>query len=273
MTKQKGLEHLVMPGDRFWRVSLAVLISIATSNCHGNPAAPVRALQYDDRYLHAINQATQTNPDDLINEIRNSEHRPALTKDQFETTSEYQARVAAEKPLPAYGAGYVTFVQPLDFSYDADDQTMSFSVPRSNRRSSSDGYLTVCDGPTLRLLPVGAGPPPELTVALPRAEAERYRNAKFEIAIVTTLNGLTPPVLSGPVDWDDLFKVPPSNGDLNEFEAAENKHARQWLDAQFGLKVHVVRVMIFDRSIGGVERPIYQWPSGIPQSRDPTGTH
>ena len=226
----------------------------------------VRGTAVDARFLHDLDAAADTRPESLIEELRSSEYKAPLEKDQFETTAQFQRRLDAQATPQPYGPGYLGFVQPVDYQYDADRQVMSFRPPDRGGFETSALYLQVGDRPALHLAPADEEPPAELSTSLPRNVATKYRNVHFRLAVIATIHGLVPPVLSGDIG-NELLDRMDSGSDEAGFERSMNKRAEAWVHADFTIKAHIVRLLIFDPATGGAERPVFDWsPPSSPKA-------
>jgi hypothetical protein len=195
--------------------------------------------------------------DEFITQLRATDFHPSIAKDEYETTEQFNARLAAQPRQLPYGPNYNAFVEPINFSYDADLSKMTF-YPRNR-----DHFLQVDVRPDVQLVPMGDSLPDELSVSIAPQIAAKYRYSNFSLALIFTFSGLMPPVLSGPIEDDNLFNPPlPIMGDGEDQREQQAKFGdwfKQWQSASFSIHAHLVKAIVFDPSNGGAEKPILTW--------------
>jgi hypothetical protein len=203
-------------------------------------------------FLAAIDATTGTDVIDMVREFQRTDSASEPPKDKFETTAAWEKRVAASGINLPYGPGFTAIIKTAEFSYDADLGTADFAGSDLDG-SIPDDHLTIT--------PVDMPPPRVLTV---RIHPETARLLSPRMAIIYTLEGLKHGVLWGDdVGSDDFYKKPSFEpGRMEEYEGA----VRRLVAASFGLKVHVVRLLVFDPAHGGAAHPIVQWtlPGYVP---------
>jgi hypothetical protein len=193
-----------------------------------------------------IRQIRETNELRFISDLAPGEL--ARSKDEFETTVEYERRLKAAR-VP-YGADIYAFVAPVDFTYDADAELVRFTgVPASSN---------LLDFGSLEILPTNKDPvPQEWQMKLSRDQAKSLRNgARLSRAVVFTLKGQTPPAFGGDPDSylgaaDEVRRASFGGGDA---DAA----AARMVNSEITLQATIIRMLVFDR-LRGPEAPIAEW--------------
>jgi hypothetical protein len=233
------------------------LVLVATSAC--SPGQKVVAYDYpkgssesDPAFIQAMKETKLPDAIRLATDLEEADRLPA-PKGEFETTPEYEARIAKTRPGP-YDATVYAIAAAADFIYDADTGKISFNS------AGGDDMLKLQQ---LRIDPQGPTPDRDWwEVKLPRDKAMGLPHfdgvdAELRRVIVFSMQGLERPIYSGPADLAEIQARLARNLVEDNRDAADAE-AEHLVTMTATVKARILHAFVYDTH-DGPEHPLYDW--------------
>lgn len=202
------------------------------------------------RFLRELEGVHTWNVEMWVESLQIHELPLKLVRDEFEKYQEFEKRRRINMRTTPYSTGYVAFVVPANFSYDADSEEADFFPEHQNylrRTLSVDELAFDLEG--------NEGPEAYKT-HLDRSQARMLREKEkgLRIATIVSYAGLLPPILSGDradTSFDSYYAM--------KDDAESRAYFLKKSTLRFRLQVVSVRILVFSLDEGGAAHPLYRW--------------